>query len=385
MLKPYACQDTYHVERLFDEPPCPLRSGFSRDLDRISRSYAFRRLKRTTQVFPSSDHPTFRTRLTHSMEVAQNARILARNLHVNEDLAEAIALAHDLGHPPFGHSGEDALHECTKPWIPFNHNDQTFRWVTYLERTYLSFNGLNLCWDTLEGLVKHNGPIDAKKLCNLPTIKDYSEKKLDLYLDTYPSLEAQIASIADDIAYNNHDIEDGLQAGYITLDGLLSIPYMKSLADKYMANICTKTPRRFVFQLLRYSLQEMLYDVINTTILNLQKVRPVSVWDIRRHPKQLVEFSQEMSQHLRSIRDFLFKEVYRAQPILKDRLEGAAKIKKLFGFLFDNPQYLPENWKPDVSKTEVKKVQAISDYIASRTEYDIDGILEKFGIKMDIT
>lgn len=383
MLKPYACQDTHRVKRLFDEPPCPLRSSFSRDRERISRSYAFRRLKRTTQVFPSSNHPTFRTRLTHSMEVAQTARILARNLHVNEDLAEAISLAHDVGHPPFGHCGEDALNECTRPWIPFNHNDQTFRWVTCIERSYVNFNGLNLCWDTLEGIVKHSGPISANSLSNLPTIKAFSQQKLDLFLDTHPSLEAQIAGIADDITYNTHDIEDSVEAGYITLDDLLNLPYMQILAEKYMKNICSKNPRRFVFQLLRHSLQELLYDVMNTTVLNLQKVRPISVWDIRNHPCPLVDFSKEMSEHLTSLRSFLFKKVYRAEPILEHRLDGAKKIKALFTFLFDNPACLPENWKPASFKTELQKVQTLSDYIASRTEYDLDIILQKFDIKVD--
>ncbi len=321
MLKPYACQDSAQAQRLIKELPCPLRSAFTRDRDRISRSYAFRRLKRTTQVFPSSDHPTFRTRLTHSMEVAQTARILARNLYVNEDLTEAISLAHDLGHPPFGHCGEDILNECTSPWFPFNHNDQTFRWVTCLERNYLSFNGLNLCWDTLEGIVKHNGPIVKKDLESVPTIQSFSSNKIDLLLNTHPSLEAQISSISDDITYNNHDIEDSLQAGYFTLDDLLSLPYLKAIADKHLTSFSRKNPRQFVFELVRHSLQEMVSDVLNTTTLNLQKIRPISVWDIRNHSSQLAHFSEEMAAHVQEIRNFLSSRVYKSDTLIKNRLK----------------------------------------------------------------
>lgn len=390
MLKPYACQDAAQASRVFSEPPCPFRSAFARDRDRISRSYAFRRLKRTTQVFPSGEHPMYRTRLTHSMEVAQTARILARNLNVNEDLSEAVALAHDLGHPPFGHGGEDALNDCTKPWFPFNHNDQTFRWLVLLEKSYGAFDGLNLSWDTLEGIVKHSGPLKNDDLDHLPTIRHFSDYKMDLGLHTHASLEAQIAAIADDITYITHDVEDALIARFITFDDLRTLPYFDDLFKQHLQQFPSLDHKRFYFELARHSLQQMVRDVLETTKMNLQRLNPKTVRDIRMAGETQAHFSAEMEEHVLSIKSFLMKRVYQSSALMGGRQLGAKKIKKLFGFLLDNPSQLPKNWQPSIHKCDTSKdaeaaiIRSIADYIASRTEFDFNETLEKYNLLEDI-
>lgn len=396
-LAPYACAPT--SRRLVPEKRCALRSDFARDRDRISRSYALRRLKGTTQVLPSTNHPTFRTRLTHSMEVAQTARILARNLGVDEDLAEAVALAHDLGHPPFGHSGEDALRACVAPWFTFNHNDQTFRWITQLEKSYTDFDGLNLCWDTLEGVVKHNGPLlglagsgDSAQEPppeTLPTILYFSQKCMDLRLDVNTSLEAQLASVADDITYTCHDIEDAIEADLMTLDDLLSLPFYYQLyASKsdVFRNFTGKVgTRRVVFDLVRQTLTLMVEDVVKTTTEALSRAQPKSVEDIRHHPGPLVQFSDFCRGILEETKVLLTQKVYQNPRLKHGRQVGAQKLTALFEYFIHRPEALPPRWQPPPAPhlpTTYDTARAVADYLASRTECDVDDLMARLSLSL---
>ncbi|MGD9915704.1 MAG: deoxyguanosinetriphosphate triphosphohydrolase, partial [Rhizobiaceae bacterium] len=292
----YACDPAQSRGRMFDEPESPTRTPFQRDRDRIIHSTAFRRLKHKTQVFIAHEGDHYRTRLTHSIEVAQIARALARSLRADEDLSEAVALVHDFGHTPFGHTGEDALDDRMKAWGGFDHNAQSLRVVTQLERRYAEFDGLNLSWETLEGLVKHNGPLldasgegrDGKRVPQ--SILSYNQLH-DLELDRYASVEAQCAAIADDIAYNTHDIDDGLRAGLLTLDMLEAVP----LPGGILRAVRQQYPRldavRVGHELMRRQITAMVEDVIVTARANLKEIDPQSVDDVHRAGRTIVAFS----------------------------------------------------------------------------------------------
>jgi dGTPase len=374
IVAPYACHTQASRGRLYPEPHSDFRTPFQRDRDRIIHSAAFRRLTYKTQVFIYHEGDHYRTRLTHSLEVAQIARTVARALMLDEDLAETIALAHDLGHPPFGHTGEEALHEVARPFGGFDHNAQSLRTVTKLESRYASFDGLNLTWETLEGLVKHNGPLlgaDGKPMGRyaaegLPVaIVEYGRSH-DLDLASYASAEAQIAALADDIAYNNHDIDDGLRAGLITIKKLKDVP----LAGRFLAEVealhGTLPANRLIYEVNRRLISAMVHDLVAETGRRLAAIAPASVDDIRGAGQAVASFSPAMMADLADLRRFLFAEFY-LHPRVQDVMNGARKIvQDLFGHFLEDTSGLPEEWRKRAETKE--KGRVISDFVAGMTD-----------------
>jgi dGTPase len=369
----YACDPARSRGRFQHEPESPTRTPFQRDRDRIIHSTAFRRLKHKTQVFIAHESDHYRTRLTHSIEVAQIARALARALRCDEDLAEAVALVHDFGHTPFGHTGEDALNAKMAKWGGFDHNAQSLRVVTRLERRYADFDGLNLTWETLEGLVKHNGPLtgaDGKGLEGpVPqAIRDFSEL-FDLWLDKYAGLEAQCAAIADDIAYNTHDIDDGLRAGLLTLDMLEAVALpgeiLKTVRAKYPALDDVRTGH----ELLRRQITIMVEDVIATTAGRLERLKPGSADDIRNAGEIMVTFSPDLAAREKELKTFLYKNMYRAGEVLRVRGDAERVVEELFDAYFADPRLMPEGWREGLDRaTDRVKARDVADFLAGMTD-----------------
>lgn len=363
--------------RLCPEPVSPTRTPFQRDRDRIVHSTAFRRLKHKTQVFVYHEGDHFRTRLTHTIEVSQIARALARALRLDEDLAECLALAHDLGHTPFGHEGEDVMHECMAPYGGFDHNAQSLRVVTSLEHRYADFDGLNLSWETLEGLVKHNGPlVDAsgKPLgkfaeSELPfAIREYA-KLQDLRLDTWPSAEAQAAAIADDIAYDAHDLDDGLRAGLFAIDEMKDVPYLADILAEVDGKYPGLEEGRRIHEIVRRSITRMVEDVINESLKRLKELDPKSVDDVRAANKVMVTFSDEMAKAEREVKKFLFARVYRHEDVLAVRKLVAQIVRDLFKRFMAEPEVMPAPWNKDLgSLNETQLARRVCDYIAGMTD-----------------
>ncbi|TCU17485.1 deoxyguanosinetriphosphate triphosphohydrolase [Rhizobium sullae] len=360
--------------RLYAESSSPTRSEFQRDRDRIVHTTAFRRLKHKTQVFIAQDGDHYRTRLTHTIEVAQIARALARALKLDEDLAEGVALVHDFGHTPFGHTGEDALHDVLLPYGGFDHNAQSLRIVTKLERRYAEFDGINLTWESLEGLVKHNGPLLAKDGQGTrgpvpQPIFDYCEIH-DLELATFASLEAQVAAIADDIAYNTHDIDDGLRSGYLTFEMLEEIPFLAGL----MAEVRGLYPRleksRFTHEIMRRQVTRMVEDVIAVAQERLSEVKPKSVKDIREAGRVIATFSKEMSETDRQIKQMLFKRIYRHPDIMRIRAGAAQIVTDLFAAYMANPKEMQSHYWVDhiAGLADAPKARHVGDYLAGMTD-----------------
>ncbi|MEO3998963.1 deoxyguanosinetriphosphate triphosphohydrolase [Mesorhizobium sp. CAU 1732] len=370
---PYACDPAASRGRFYDEAESPTRTPFQRDRDRIIHSTAFRRLKHKTQVFIAHEGDHYRTRLTHSIEVAQIARALARALRVDEDLAEAIALVHDFGHTPFGHTGEDALNAMMAPWGGFDHNAQSLRIVTRVERRYAEFDGLNLTWETLEGLVKHNGPLtdaDGQPLKGeLPqTIINFNEL-FDLELGRYASVEAQAAAIADDIAYNTHDIDDGLRAGLLTLDMLepLALPggILRQVREKYPTLDLVRTGH----ELMRRQITAMVEDVIATAQANLTQIAPRSPADIHAAGRAVVTFSPVMAAQEKELKAFLYANLYRHPNVMAVRANADRIVQDLFGHYFANPRDMPEGWREGLDRAEDRvKARDVADFIAGMTD-----------------
>lgn len=369
----YACDPTATRGRMYPEEESATRTPFQRDRDRIIHSTAFRRLKHKTQVFIAHEGDHFRTRLTHTIEVAQVARALARALRCDEDLAEAIALVHDFGHTPFGHTGEDALNDKLKAWGGFDHNEQSLRIVTKLERRYAEFDGLNLTWETIEGLVKHNGPLADAQSRGIrgpvpPSILHYNELEF-LELDRHASLEAQCAAIADDIAYNAHDLDDGLRAGYLTLEGLMDT----ALPAGILAEVRRKYPNldhvRTGHELMRRQITAMVEDVIVTAQGNLERLRPESADDVRRAGETIARFSEPMRNEERSLKSFLFANLYRHPRVIHVR-EGADKIvRDLFDAYFADPDIMPEGWREILARADDRvKARHVADFLAGMTD-----------------
>jgi dGTPase len=373
-VAPYACQAHESRGRLYPEPGCDIRSPFQRDRDRIIHSTAFRRLTYKTQVFVYHEGDHYRTRLTHSLEVAQIARTLARNLWLDEDLAETIALAHDLGHPPFGHAGEEALQDVAAPFGGFDHNAQSLRTVTKLERRYASFDGLNLTWETLEGLVKHNGPllkpdgtpVDRYAAEGLPVaIVEYGQSH-DLDLASYASAEAQIAALADDIAYNNHDLDDGLRAGLIEMHKLRDLPLIGGFISEIRKLYGDIADGRLVYEVNRRLISAMVYDVAGEASKRIASLDPQSVDDIRAAPYPIVSFSEAMRTDLRTVREFLFAEFY-YHPRVRAIMDDAKKIvRDLFAYFLDHPDMLPDEWRERAQTKE--KGRVVADFVAGMTD-----------------
>ncbi len=347
--------------RLNKETTSKFRSPFQRDRDRIIHSASFRRLKHKTQVFVNTEGDHFRTRITHSIEVAQIARSIAKYLNLNEDLTETLSLAHDLGHTPFGHAGEDALDECMKNYGGFDHNLQTLRIVIFLENKYFKFKGLNLSIETLEGLLKHNGPVENKSLVNsLVGLKTFKGK---INFNTYASLEAQISAISDDIAYNNHDIQDGIKANLFKLEELMEIDFFKSIYLNYKNRINKKNYKIATYQIIRDSIDLMIRDLLSNTQKNLKELKIKSVNDVAKSNKLIVCFSDNLQNSEKEIRSFLRTKMYNNKSVLVKNQRGKVIIKKLFNIIKLNPKKFLR--KDQLTKD---KFRAISDFISGMTD-----------------
>lgn len=355
--------------RLFPEPVSLTRNAFARDRDRIIHSTAFRRLKGKTQVFVAHEGDHYRTRLTHSLEVAQIARSLAHALRIDQDLAEAVALAHDLGHPPFGHAGEDELQVQMEPFGGFDHNVQTFRVVTKLEARYPAFDGLNLSWETVEGVVKHNGPV-AHRLGEpaWKAIADYAAD-WDLRLGGFPSLEAQAAAIADDIAYNNHDVDDGVQAGLFGLSDLADVPVIGPILHSVRRDWPGVDERMVRLEAVRRMIGVMVEDVMAETGRLLAERDIQSPEDVRSADRLLVQFSPQMLADLGQLRAFLFQRMYRHYRVNRMRSQARRVLSDMFELFMEEPEVLPDEWSARARTDDMaKRARAVCDYIAGMTD-----------------
>ena len=362
----FSCDPQMSRGRLFSEGLSSFRSPFQRDRDRIIHSSAFRRLKHKTQVFVEHEGDYYRTRLTHTIEVAQVARTIAGVLGLDTDLAEAIALAHDLGHTPFGHTGEDALAALMTPYGGFDHNAQAMRIVTKLERHYAEFDGLNLTWETLEGLAKHNGPVTGP----LPLALDEVNTAWDLELSTYASAEAQVAAIADDVAYSHHDLHDGLRSGLFSEDDLKELP----VTGPAFAEVDTLYPglekMRRRHEALRRVFGRMVEDVLAVAQNRLAAAQPKSAQEIRALGGTVIRFSKPMFQELKVVRSFLFTRMYRAPSVMIEREKVTQVINDLFPLFMQKPTLLPENWRSEIALAtdETALARVVADYVAGMTD-----------------
>jgi dGTPase len=375
MDAPFACLPDASRGRLHPERMSSFRSPYQRDRDRIIHSSAFRRLKHKTQVFVEHEGDYYRTRLTHSIEVAQVARTIAGVLGLNTDLAEAVALAHDLGHTPFGHTGEDAMERLMAPYGGFDHNAQALRIVTRLERHYADFDGLNLTWETLEGIAKHNGPVtgpnaDAKHAGPLPYALAEVNAAWDLELDTHASAEAQVAAIADDVAYSHHDLHDGLRSGLFTEDDLMDLPVAGPAFEEVDAIYPGLDRMRRRHEALRRVFGRMVEDVIAVAQNRLAAARPQSVDDIRQMGTTIIRFSKPLYQELKAVRSFLFHRMYRAPSVMEVRAKVTRIIDDLFPLFMQQPGLLPDEWRHDVEavRDETELARIVADYVAGMTD-----------------
>jgi len=374
-LAPYASRPEESRGRLNAEPESATRTAFQRDRDRIIHSAAFRRLQYKTQVFVYHEGENFRTRLTHSLEVSQIARSIARVLGLDEDLAEALALAHDLGHTPFGHAGEDALQEVLAQFGGFDHNAQSLRVVTKLERRYPKFDGLNLTWETLEGLVKHNGPLigpaaqKSKHGGALPgAITEYAARH-DLEIDTFAGAEAQVAALADDIAYNNHDIDDGLRAGLFSVEDLKDVPLVGPVFHQIKADHPGIELSLLIHESVRQLIGVMITDLLEETRRRVAEANPQSAADVRALGRPLVSFSEGMRANDAALKKFLFKNMYRHFTVNRMTSKGRRVVKDLFGLLHAEPECLPPEWQCNSDGAGTPKTaRVVADYIAGMTD-----------------
>ena len=366
MQMAYASDPRQARPRLVPEEESAFRSCYQRDRDRIIHSSAFRRLKHKTQVFVEHEGDYFRTRLTHSIEVAQVARTIAGALGLNVELTEAVALAHDLGHTPFGHTGEDALDALMQPYGGFDHNAQAIRIVTSLERHYAEFDGLNLTWDTLEGIAKHNGPVTG----DLPYALAGYNACHDLELHTYASAEAQVAALADDVAYNNHDLHDGLRARLFSEDDIRALPIVGACYARVDAKYPGLDDYRRRHEALRRVFGVMVSDVIETSQAILSAASPDSVDAVRHLEHPVIRFSDKLWSELKEIRNFLFTRMYRAPKVVEMRQRVTRVVEELFPFYMQQPEFLPQRWQADVRavRDETALARLVSDYISGMTD-----------------
>jgi dGTPase len=368
----YASDPAHSRGRLYPEPDAINRSPFQRDRDRIIHSNAFRRLKHKTQVFVYHEGDYYRTRLTHSIEVAQIARTICRELDLNEDLAEALALAHDLGHTPFGHAGEEALSAKLADAGGFDHNAQTLRILTGLERRYAEFDGLNLTWETLEGVVKHNGPLlgpHARKRQPLPYGIAAYDAIHPLDLTGFPSPEAQIASLADDIAYNNHDFDDGLRAGLFDLDEVADLPLLGDLLAEVRGKYPGLDRQRTIYETIRRMIGAMVYDLTDESRRRLTTRAPATVGDIRAMAEPVAAFSQGMARDLDALREFLMRRMYRHHKVNRMTIRAKRVVSDLFDEFVSEPQILPPDWFAETDAPHGPQTQrVVGDYIAGMTD-----------------
>ena len=354
--------------RLYNEPESDTRTCFQRDRDRIIHSTAFRRLQYKTQVFVYHEGDHYRTRLTHSLEVSQIARSICRFFGLNEDLAETLSLAHDLGHTPFGHAGEDALEKEMDVYGGFNHNAQALRIVTNLEKKYINYDGLNLTWETLEGLAKHNGPYKGRN-SNIHSILNEYNQIHNLRLDKYPSMEAQISSISDDIAYNNHDLDDGLRAGLFDFEEMYSLPLAGKIIKDILSNKKNIDQSRLIHHAVRNIIKSMVDDVIVETQRRLNDIQPTSFEDIQNANTSMVGFSSEMKEIEFAIKNFLYEKMYKHEKVLEMSNKAKIMIKQLFIYYFSDKKNLPKAWVNQLNTSSDKDyARLVSDFIAGMTD-----------------
>lgn len=368
-LAAYASRPDQSKGRVHPEADSKNRTAFQRDRDRIIHASAFRRLKYKTQVFVYHEGDHYRTRLSHTLEVAQVTRSIARALMVNEDLAEAVALAHDLGHTPFAHIGEVYLAEAMEDYGGFDHNDQSLRVLTTLERRYPKCNGLNLTWETLEGVVKHNGPVEGKVHIALEELRG----QIDLPLGNYASIEAQVAAISDDIAYNNHDVEDGLRAGLFTVDELEELPILRDALAAVRAEHPGIEHRYLVFEMIREMIGSMVQDVLGESRKRIAELNPQSADDVRNADRQMVAFSEPMREKVDELRKFLYQRMYRHYTINRIWLKVERIVGDLFKAFKKDFRLLPDNWQERVIEAggvddEMIRARVVCDYIAGMTD-----------------
>lgn len=372
----FAADPSHSRGRLYNEPSSPSRNEFRRDCDRIIHSAAFRRLKHKTQVFVWHEGDHYRTRLTHTLEVQQIARSIARAMGLDEDLAECLALAHDLGHTPFGHAGERALDAAMADFGGFDHNAQSLRLVTRLESRYAAFDGLNLTWETLEGLVKHNGPLIDRSGAPLKldghglphAIKAHATLQ-DLELWSWPGAEAQVAAIADDIAYDAHDIDDGLRAGLFSVDELEAVPFVGDMLREVRSHYPGLEAARTQHEIQRRVITRMIGDVIAETGRRVDRLQPRSYEDVRRAGEALVGFSSEMAAVDAAIKGFLYPRMYRHATVMRVMHEAERVVRDLFAHYFAHPQTLPVEWARGLDLAdEIRRARRIADYVAGMTD-----------------
>lgn len=376
-LAPFATRAEATRGRLHAEAESATRTPFQRDRDRVLHSAAFRRLKHKTQVFVYHEGDHYRTRLTHSLEVAQISRSIARTLKLDEDLAECVALAHDLGHPPFGHTGEDALKVAMEPYGGFDHNAQTLRLLTKLERRHAAFEGLNLTWETLEGVVKHNGPLTGPGLPPLPAaIGEYVRggdpegyPRRDLWLQSYAGLEAQVAAVSDDIAYNNHDVDDGLRAGLFSFEAARALPLVGPAIAR-IEKAWPSAPRDAVIgEAVSALIGAMVEDVVAQTRANLGALGLATADDVRRAGRQIVDFSPALKAELDGLRAFLYENMYRHYKVNRARSQAKRIVRALFDVFMAEPEILPPEWRARCDGAdEPERARAVCDYIAGMTD-----------------
>lgn len=362
--------------RLHAEPPSATRTDFQRDRDRIIHSDAFRRLKQKTQVFVAHEGDHYRTRLTHSLEVSQVARTAARLLGLDEDLAETLSLAHDIGHPPFGHAGETALNEVMAGYGGFDHNAQALRVLTELEHRYPLFDGLNLTWESLEGVIKHNGPLvtQDKPLAQLPAaFRDY-EALQSLGLDTFAGPEAQVAALADDIAYNNHDIQDGLRAGLFEISDLMDVPLAGEVFQQVMKQYPDIETDRVISEAVRRLIGVWVKDLVSEFTRRAAAARPQSVEEVRALSKPLAAFSEDIAERQKPLRKFLFERMYRHHRVNRMMSQARRIVRELFALFMAEPETLPPPWGNRAKDADMtKRARLVCDYIAGMTDtYAID-------------
>ena len=359
--------------RLYKENYSQTRSEFQRDRDRILHSAAFRRLKHKTQVFVSNEGDHYRTRLTHSLEVSQIARSISKIFNLNEDLTETLSLSHDIGHPPFGHAGEDALSECMVSHEGFDHNDQAIRIVHLLEKKYFDFEGLNLTWETLEGLVKHNGPMTK----DVPKTIEALDREFDLKLNEFSSIEAQIASIADDIAYNNHDLDDGLRAGFFSYDDLAELPMIGEIIKNFPKNYDSYDMQRINNEITRKSTSIMITDVINTISEKVKKSKVRCNEDVRLNNEKIADFSDKTKEEVKYIRSFLSMKMYNHDKVKAMTSNAHQIISSLFKLFIDQDEkFVKEHMKKIISDED--KPRAVCDFIAGMTDNYAQNFYNKF-------
>ncbi|NWH08842.1 MAG: deoxyguanosinetriphosphate triphosphohydrolase [Alphaproteobacteria bacterium] len=368
---PYATRPTQTRGRLYPEPESLTRTVFQRDRDRIIHSAAFRRLKHKTQVFVYHEGDYYRTRLTHSLEVAQIARSIARILGLDEDLAEALALAHDLGHTPFGHAGEDALNAAMAPFGGFDHNAQALKLVTALEHRYAAFDGLNLTWECLEGMVKHNGPLlgPHARGGEVPAAILSYARAHDLELDRFAGLEAQVAAISDDIAYNNHDIDDGLRAQLFPLDALMAVPLVGPVFQELLDRYPGLERQRLIHEAVRRLMTLMIEDVVRETLRRIEQDHVRSVEEVRLASHPFCAFSADMAAYDAGLKEFLFANMYRHYRVNRSVAKAKRVVRELFDLFLNQPNVLPPEWARGCERPgSAETARVVCDYIAGMTD-----------------